>query len=115
MSYTIEEQPSAEHPYQRELSTEAYFQIAGDMPPKCIIVLNLKEFSTLVANAVIEQFSSFASFVPMRTFPVEKILKLSRMILNDFGGALRCDPVGPRKLFPVAFVPPAVVFAADWL
>ena len=75
MGYTLDEHlPSAQRPYQRNLSTEAYLQIAADMPPDRIIVLNLQESSTLVANAVIEQFPAFASFVPMRTFPVEKIL-----------------------------------------
>ena len=87
------------------------------MPPDRINVLNLQEFSKLVANAVIEQFPAFASFVPMRTFPVEKILQLSRMILRDPGGVLQRNPVGPQKLLPVESLPPAVVFpsAADWL
>ena len=118
MGYTLDEQlPSAEHPYQRNLSTKAYLQIASDMPPDRIIVLNHQEFSTLVANAVIEQFPAFSSFVPMRTFPVEKILELSRMIVRDPGGVLRRDPVGPRQLLPATTPSPAMVFpcAADWL
>ena len=118
MGYTLDEHlPSAERPYQRDLSTEAYLQIAADMPPDRIIVLNLQEFSTLVANAVIEQFPAFASLVPMRTFPVEKILELSRMLVRDPSGFLRRDPVGPRQLLPATTPPPAMIFpsAADWL
>ena len=53
----------------------------------------------------------------MPTFPVEKILELSRMIVREPGGVLCRDPVGPRQLLPVASPLPAVVFQsdADWL
>ena len=118
MGYTLDEHlPSAERPYPRDLFIEAYLQIAVAMPPDCIIVLNLQKFSTLVANAVIEQFPAFASFVPMRTFPVEKILELSRMIVRDPSCILRRDPVGPRQLLPATTPPPAVIFpsAANWI
>ena len=55
MGYTLEEHlPSAERPNKRDLFTKTYLQIAVDMPPDRIIVLNLQEFSTLVAKAVIE-------------------------------------------------------------
>ena len=118
MGYTLDEHfPSAERLYQRDLSTEAYIQIAVAMPPDRIIVLNLQEFSTLVANAVIEQFPAFASFVPMRTFPVEKILELSRMIVRDPSGILQQYPVGPRQLLLATSPPPAMIFpsATDWI
>ena len=97
--------------------TEAYLQIAADMHPDRIIVLNLQEFSTLVANAVIEQFPAFASFVPMRTFFVEKILELSRMIVRDLSGVLRRDPVCPRQLLPTTSSLPAMISpsAVNWI
>ena len=61
----------AEHPDKHDLNTEAYLQIAADIPPESIIVFNLQEFTTLVANAVIEQFPAFASFASRRTIYVK--------------------------------------------
>ena len=111
MGYTLDEhRSSAERPYQRDLSTEAYLHIAADMPPDRIIVLNLQELRTLLANAVIEQFQAFASFVSMRMFPVEKILELSRMIVRDTSGIQRRDSVGPRQLLPATTPSPAIIF-----
>ena len=87
------------------------------MPPDRIIVLNLQEFSTLVANAVIELFPAFASFMLMRTFSVEKILELARMIVRDPINVLRRDPVGPRQVLTATTPPPTMMFScsAKWI
>lgn len=61
IKYTLDEDfLSAERPYQRDLSTEAYLQIADDMPPDRIMVFNLQNVSMLIADAVVEKFSEFA-------------------------------------------------------
>ena len=53
MGYLLEEYlPPVERPNHRDLSTAAYLQIAADFPADRIIVLDLHEFSTLVAAAM---------------------------------------------------------------
>ena len=84
MGYSFDEQlPPIDCPYQLDISIETYLQIAADILLDRIIELNLLKLSTLMAAAFTEQFPAYARFVYLRTIPVEKLLKLLRMMVRD--------------------------------
>ena len=61
MGYLLEERLlPAERPGQQDLSTAAYLQIAAEIPPDRIIVLNLEEFQRLVSATLIDLYTMFA-------------------------------------------------------
>ena len=66
------------------------------MPPYRIVVLNLQEFTTLVASAVTELFPAYVRFVRTRVVSAEKLLELSRMIVLDPAEILRRELAGPQ-------------------
>ena len=108
MGFTLDKHlPPAEQPSQRDLSTFAYLQIAAMVSPDHIIVLNLPEFSELVAEAVKEQYPAFAKSHRYRTFSADKLLSLSKMIVRDPLGIMRKE-TATAALCALLPPPPAV-------
>ena len=71
MGYLLEERlPPAERPGQHDLSTAAYLQIAAEIPPDRIIVLNLEEFQRLVSATLIDLYPMFARYAALRNITV---------------------------------------------
>ena len=108
MGFTLDEHlPAAEQPNQRDLSTFAYLQIAVEVPSDRIIVLNLPEFSDLVAEAVKKQYPAFGKSIPYRTISVDKLLNFSKMIVRDPLGILRKETA--TAALPALLPPPPAV------
>ena len=78
--------PQPEYPGQRQLSDLAFLQIAMDLPSD-IVVLNLKEFSDLVAAIMRDQYPAFAGF-NKRMVSLNRLREFSHMVMRDPAGLL---------------------------
>ena len=84
MGYQLEERLlPAERPGQHDLSTAAYLQIAAEIPPDFIIVLNLEEFKRLVSATLIYLYPMFARYAAPRNITVERLLEISHLVVRD--------------------------------
>ena len=76
ISYLLKERlPTAERPGQHDLSTASYIQIAAEIPPDRIIVLNLEKFQRLVSATLTDFYLMFARYVAPRNITVERLLR----------------------------------------
>ena len=70
MGYVLEERvPPAERPWQHDLSTASYLQIAAEIPPHRIIVLNLEEFQRFVSATLNERIRCTRGMLIRATSP----------------------------------------------
>ena len=100
MGYLLEERlPPAERPGQHDLSTAAYLQIAAEIFPDRIIVLNLEEFKRLVSATLIDLYPMFARYAAPRNITVERLLEISHLVIRDATHILSREP--PALQLPV--------------
>ncbi len=96
MGYLLEERlPPAERPGKHNLSTAAYLQIAAEIPPDRIIVLNLEEFQRLVSATLTDLYPMFARYTTSRNITVERLLEISHLVVRDPTHILCREPPAP--------------------
>ena len=73
----------AERTGKHDRLTVAYFQIAVELPPNRIIVLNLKEFQRIVFATLTELYPVYAQYVSLRNITVERLLEIWHLCDRD--------------------------------
>ena len=58
-------------------------QIAAEIPPDRIIVLNLEEFQRHVFATLIDLYTMFARYAAPRNITVERLLEISHLVVRD--------------------------------
>ena len=97
IGYLHEERlPPAERPGQHDLSTVAYLQIAAEIPPDRIIVLNLEEFQRLVSATLTDLYPMFARYAAPRNIIVGRLLEISHLVIRDPTNILSREPPAPQ-------------------
>ena len=108
MGYLLEERlPPAERPGQHDLSTAAYLQIAAEIPPNRIIVLNLEEVQRLVSATLTELYPMYARYATPRNITVERLLEISHLVFRDPTHILSREPPVPQNPAHLSLLAPA--------
>ena len=99
--------PPAERPGQHDLSTAAYLQIAAVIPPDSIIFLNLEEFQCLVSATLNELYPVYARYAHPRNITIDRLLKISYIVVRDFSHILSREPPALHLPVPSSLMAPA--------
>ena len=103
MGLVLEERlPFAESLRKHNVSTAAYLQIVAEIPPDCIIVLNLEEFQRHVFAIFTELYLVYAQYVHLCNITVD-LLEISHLVVRDTSNILSRDPSAlyPQRLQPL--------------
>ena len=108
MGYVLEERlPPTERPGQHDLSTAAYLQIAAEIPPDRIIVLNLEMFQRLVSATLTELYPVYARYAHPRNITVDRLFEISHLVVRDTSHILSREPPAPQPPVPSSLMTPA--------
>ena len=101
MGYLLEQRLSpAERPGQHDLSTAAYLQITAEIPPNRIIVFNLEKFQRIVSATLIDLYPMFGRNAAPRNITVERLIKISHLVVRDLTNILSREPQTPQLPVP---------------
>ena len=71
-------------------------QIAAEIPPDRIIVLNLEEFQSLVSASYTKLYPIFARYAAPRNITVERLIEISHLVVRDPTHILSREPPAPQ-------------------
>lgn len=82
MRYVLEEQlPFAERPGKHDRSTAANYQIADEIFPNRIIIINLEEFYRFESAILTQLYPVYARYAHPCIITVERLFEISHLVV----------------------------------